>query len=947
MLRRHLYIFVLFFSLQCPAQVLPFKNYGIKDGLSTPFIYAAIKDDRGLLWIGTPYGVNWFDGNKFYQPSIPSPAGQLYVTRFFKDASGDIWILTFYNGIYKFSNDHFVNFLPDTARLESNSNNVFDMVQLDSQHYAIATDEGAFLFDGKHFTGIDPDHRESYSSIAKLQNGDLLLGNYSGLHSYKKVNDKFLNYSTLSGNSISKISTTKDKIWVAGSGGVLQFLNTPLPALTKPEKHFLADQDIGQLSVNNDEIWATGKKIYRINNDSIFSYDETNGISTNVKYIYSDNKGITWFCTDKGLYKLPAEYYRFDYLRTSGGNVITALAKDKEGILWIGTLNGLFKKEGNDYQFIPQVNNKSIGNVLWLFASEENELLAGTDAGILTLSVQNIQIKFPVRSTCIYEDDSAKTWIGTEDGNIYSLHENKLQHIPLSNQPNEFISSIITDKKNNIFIGYRNKGINKFYLENGKLQADEIFNLNSAFKDLRIRCSKRDNKGNMLFGTRTHGLYILKANTKNAWHFDESNGLNASWVKDIAVSGDTIYMATNNGLYILSGDYDHPYIKQVRFNNDVISLETNSIIYTDSSCIIGNNGLLYYYPYKNKIANSDIPVLFTQISISGKADPDFHPYTNPGRTYNLNYDQNSISFEFAGIDPGADNAVRYRYMLAGVDKTWNIATERNFVSFILHPGNYTFMVQAQNEDGSWSRQIAQVSFIIHYPFWETWWFITLLVLLAAALVYVIYQYQLRHALKLEKLRSKISTDLHDDIGSTLSSISILSDMVIKEKDGTQSKQMISEIKEISLSLMEKMDDIVWSINPANDTLENLLLRIKRFASKVFEAKNINYDILIDESVKDVKLSMEYTQHIYLVVKEAINNLIKYAECSQATIKVKHENKILSLLLSDNGVGFDKNSIQYGNGLLNMRHRSQLMNSTLIIETRPGGGTKIILNVRIK
>ena len=946
MLRKYLYIFLLFFPSGASSQVLPFKNYGIKDGLSTPFIYAAIKDNRGLLWIGTPYGVNWFDGTKFYYPSIPSAAGQLYVTQFFKDDNGDIWILSFYNGIYKFSNGHFTNFLPDTARLESNANNVFDMVQLDALHYAIATDEGAFVFDGKKFSAIDPGHIQSYTSIAKLQNGNLLLGNYSGLHCYKKINDRFTNYLTVAGYSVSKMKIQNDKIWVAGSAGVLQFSNIDLPDFTKPVKRFLNDQDIGQLNVNSDEIWAAGKKIYRIKNDSVFSYDETNGISTNVKYIYADDTGITWFCTEKGLYKLPSEYYKFDHL-TLKENVVTALAKDKEGALWIGTRNGFFKKEGNKYICIPGAGEKNMGNVLWLFNTKENELLAGTDAGIVSLSSRGIQIRFSLRSTCIFEDNNANTWIGTEDGNVYLLHDKKLQHIPLAHQPNEFISSIITDKQNNVLIGYRNKGINKFYLDNFILQPDEKFNLNSVFKDLRIRCSKRDSKGNMLFGTRTHGLYVISATTNNTWHFDDSNGLNASWVKDIAVSGDTIYMATNNGLHILSGNYDHPFIKQIKFNNDVISLETNSVMYTDSSCIIGNNGLLYYYPGKNKIASSDIPVLFTQISIAGKADSNFHPYTNPQNIYDLKYDQNNISFEFAGIDPGTENVLRYRYMLDGVDKIWGAETERNFVSYILHPGNYTLKVQAQNEDGSWSSRVAQVTFIIHYPFWETWWFISLLVIITAMLVYLIYQYQLRQALKLEKLRSKISTDLHDDIGSTLSSISILSDLVIKENDMSQSKHMISEIKEISLLLMEKMDDIVWSINPANDTLENLLLRIKRFASKVFEAKDINYEILIDESVKDAKLSMEHTQHIYLILKEAINNLIKYSECTQAVIEVKHQHGILSLLLSDDGVGFNKKGIQYGNGLLNMQHRSQLMNSVLIIETNPGEGTKIILNVKIK
>ncbi len=946
MLRRYLYFLVLLFYLQSYSQILPFKNYGVKDGLPTQLIYAAIKDNRGLLWIGTPYGVNWFDGKNFYHPYISSPAGQLYVINFYKDDNGDIWILTFYNGIYKFSKNHFINFLPNTAHLESNSNNVFDIVQLDALHYAIATDEGAFIFDGKKFTIIDSGRTENYNSIIKLQNGNLLLGNYTGLYCYKKVNDKWVNYATVTGYSINKIKILKDKIWVATTKGVLQFLNTPLLDFTKPAKRFLSGEDIGQLSINKDEIWATGKKIYRINNDSVFNYDETNGITTNVRYIYCDNIGITWFCTDRGLYKLPSEYYKFDYLKTSKDNAVTALANDKDGALWIGTENGIFKREEKNYKYISQINKKKIGNVSWMFVTKENELLTGTDAGIASLSAQKTQIKFPLKSTCVFEDDRANIWMGTQYGDIYLLHENKLQHIPISHQPIEFINSIVT-VNNNVWIGYRNKGIKKIYLENAKLQPVEKFNSYNAFKNLRIRCCKRDNKGNLLFGTRTTGLYIISTVTNKTWHFDESNGLNATWVKDISVTGDTAYLATNNGLHILSGDYDHPFIKQIKFNNDAISLETNSVLYHDSVCIAGNNGVFYYYPFKDKMPASNIPVLFTQITIAGKPDSNFHPYTIPAKKIDLKYDQNNISFEFAGIDLRTENILRYRYMLARLDKTWSAATERNFVSYNLQPGNYTFKVQAQNADGSWSNKTAEINFIIHYPFWKTWWFISLLIIIAIILVYLIYQYRLRQALKLEKLRSKISTDLHDDIGSTLSSISILSDMVIKENDESQSKSMVSEIKESSMFLMEKMDDIVWSINPANDTLENLLLRIKQFASKVFEAKNINYEIFIDESVKDIKLPMEYRQHIYLILKEAINNLVKYSECTQATIEVKHQNKILSLYLSDNGIGFDKNKIKYGNGLLNMQHRSQLIKSNLIIESKPYHGTKIILDVKIK
>ncbi len=132
--------------------------------------------------------------------------------------------------------------------------------------------------------------------------------------------------------------------------------------------------------------------------------------------------------------------------------------------------------------------------------------------------------------------------------------------------------------------------------------------------------------------------------------------------------------------------------------------------------------------------------------------------------------------------------------------------------------------------------------------------------------------------KMQNIRNTIAQDLHDDIGSTLSSISIISNIALREKDPRNTNDTMREIKDSSMTLMEKMDDIVWSINPKNDSLENLLLRIKRFATTLFEAKNIEYTITIQENINEVKLPMEYRQHIFLILKEAINNLVKYSEC---------------------------------------------------------------------
>jgi len=202
--------------------------------------------------------------------------------------------------------------------------------------------------------------------------------------------------------------------------------------------------------------------------------------------------------------------------------------------------------------------------------------------------------------------------------------------------------------------------------------------------------------------------------------------------------------------------------------------------------------------------------------------------------------------------------------------------------------------------------------------------------------------------RVQGIRNKISQDLHDDIGSTLSSISILSDMALRSKKENKAAELLGEIKENSLSLMDRMDDIVWSINPKNDSLENLLFRIKDFASRLFEAKEINYHIKIGENTTDIRLLMEYRQHIYLIMKEAINNLVKYSNCTEAEIlvNVNEEKTILNILIKDNGTGFNNDGQTQGNGLFSMQKRAEKINADFGILTAINEGTAVNVAVKI-
>jgi len=198
--------------------------------------------------------------------------------------------------------------------------------------------------------------------------------------------------------------------------------------------------------------------------------------------------------------------------------------------------------------------------------------------------------------------------------------------------------------------------------------------------------------------------------------------------------------------------------------------------------------------------------------------------------------------------------------------------------------------------------------------------------------------------RMQHIRNKIAQDLHDDIGSTLSSISILSDLAMKDNSSSHTLETMNEIKDSSILLMERMDDIVWSINPRNDSLENLLMRIRHFATTLFEAKDIDYQIEIQKNIHEVRLPMDYRQHIYLILKEAINNLVKYGRASAATIEVRFDHQHLQLCIRDNGQGFDPSCPSAGNGIQGMKQRAALMNARLAIRSAAGEGTDIQLQV---
>jgi signal transduction histidine kinase len=219
-------------------------------------------------------------------------------------------------------------------------------------------------------------------------------------------------------------------------------------------------------------------------------------------------------------------------------------------------------------------------------------------------------------------------------------------------------------------------------------------------------------------------------------------------------------------------------------------------------------------------------------------------------------------------------------------------------------------------------------------------FIAGFALMCILFFFVYRNYRIRQKLNLQQLRNKIAIDLHDEVGSTLSSIKIFSE--IARRHSKELTPTLDQIIEYSHKMIESMADIVWSINPENDNFENIIVRMRSFAYELLGAKKIDFQFEADDSLANLKLPMDVRKNLYLIFKEAINNMTKYSQANRALFSISNENNELAMLIRDNGKGFDINQHTQGNGLKNMKKRASEIGAKIFIESESGNGTTIQL-----
>ncbi len=299
-------------------------------------------------------------------------------------------------------------------------------------------------------------------------------------------------------------------------------------------------------------------------------------------------------------------------------------------------------------------------------------------------------------------------------------------------------------------------------------------------------------------------------------------------------------------------------------------------------------------------------------------------------------DRNQMEIEYSAIDLASPESLLYQYRLVGTDTDWSEPQERLDVNYARLPsGPFRFEVRAVDADGQISQQSAGFDFVIAAPVWRRSWFLALIAILFTAVIVQLYKYRVRQLLAMERLRTRIATDLHDDIGASLTQISILTELA---RRGSES-QVLSDVANIARGLVSDMSDIVWAVNPRHDKFEGLVHRMRRFASDVLGGADIDLQFQTVDLPADVAVPLDARRPLYLVLKEAVNNVARHSGAKKANIRLELVHGDLKLTVTDDGQGFDAALTHSGEGLVSVTRRMREIGGTATWESEPGHGTR--------
>ncbi|MEP7267103.1 MAG: two-component regulator propeller domain-containing protein [Saprospiraceae bacterium] len=948
-------------------------------------------DKNGLIWMATPTGIVSLDPitSKFY--SIPSNNLKNYIC-LLEDQNHKLWAGTSTDGLTYYDPKSKSMIAWKSEIILNGYTGKMDSISSFSSFSNLAKrDDGTIWARTKHYRSDGT----GFQGIVVIDSFRRSLKYFSAELFYKKISASFEN-GTMSQSFY--LDRKKECIWMGGFGpGLIQFsLNTHLWNLIDLDQELKKDalnNYIYAIRPKNDStIWLgteKGLKNYSTNFNSFTEYSGNGSQLWEVQKaryldVFKDKNGITWFGTDIGLSRLDPYKQQFlpDPLFPDNLNVqaITEYQPTNERLYAEWNVDGFFRivAQNNKTQKIRQADQRldlrpnDVPCVHQIFVAPDKRIWILLNKGIgwldpksLFLTIINFPIlnNPPFRTNTIWprnisNDSNGNLWIATfGNGIIHFSPTTKqffkfIQH-PFVNGLNEensnFIFNVFCDSSQLMYIGKNGSGLEIWdRIHNTRSLFQPKMKDNQSFGGKYTTAIAKDSEGMMWFGTEG-GLckYIPGAGPDSL--FERVKGLQEWILKIIPDQNGHLWLTTNKGLVCY--DVQNKSYKKFSYKdgmtvafNDYTPLFCSS----DGTIWLGNNinfhpSSFTYFPPVAEPLIVNMKIYDKQIRLQSSRLKNGQEIFSE---IELKPDEEVFTIEIGTLgftNPEQSNLI---YRLQSNDD-WKEAGLQNTFSFNQLPGGkYEFELKAISASGIVSGKSILLPLKIVPPFYRTKWFLFLSIISMGYFFYLVFRIRELQRLKQEKLRLRIARDLHDEVGSTLSTISILSESAQLSVQEDLDQARLSNIADKARSALDSMSDIVWSINPKNDSMEMVLARMSTYASEMLENAGTTLHFQIGEEIESLTLPMAKRKDFYLLFKEAIHNCAKHAHAKHVEVKLEKQGNNLKLVVKDDGVGLNAQNILPvpinigGNGLQNMHSRAKVLGGTLMVYSTPGIGTEL-------
>lgn len=987
-------IAILLFQLALPlsAQRLPTgESITIKNGLGFRDVTALIQDVNGLMWVGTRQGLNRYDGYRFIKFGSDSRADVVFPgdyifyesTCFFDDST----LCMIADRQLLFLNIRNYICLDIGTTIGIHGDIMMIKKSIDQSLWIVWEDEdGQYLWrmdknkSVRAISRVDKGRRE-FTSLAIDTLGNVWwssvtegLKQFSAdgqlLHAFKP--DHFNWFGTEmyftpiyidSRNRIFIFPKSANEVWrYHPEGDRIETVATNLPSIV----YRVTEDKLGHL-------WfSTKTQLYRWGQDSVlveFSSVLKDVLSYSfIQSIYEDQSQLMWIATDNGLVKFPNQKQlfenRFDIRGEEWGNAMRGIFDDRQGRIYayceVGQVglhrfdpvtghtdyfalpdkdspdNSLF---GGTNQFIAELSSNSVWTlndqliktelehfktlkyevinsdskkynrnpiyrlrngqfVLGRFLSQlirydpesnqNTKLINDDQPGLLSIEVE-----------CFMEGPERTVWAGTYGDGLYQINEHGkiINHFTKASIPainNDHILSLYQEGDSILWIGTFGGGLNQLHIQQNRIN---IFTQNDGLANDNVTAILADQDGN-IWASTYFGLSCFLQQEGIFRNYYEEDGL------------------TNNEFNYASSFKDRQGTLWFGGMNGVQSFKSKDILSQQVNPPLVLTGFLKYNRHKDSL----------DVQVWG-GDYNELVTISPFDSY--------VQFEWTLPNYLKPEQSKYYVWLEGLEDDWSYIGHQPVIRYHKLPaGKYTLHIKGSDSKGNWSSGELTIPIMVRPIFFKTWWFITTFILLLGVLVYAFVHYRLQRLLEMERMRTRIAGDLHDEVGSMLSGLAMQAEIMEldQEKSNVARLHRISEISRMTLS---KMRDVVWSIDSRRDQVKDLLDRMLENAEEMLTPKDIIFHFERGELPLEKKLPVDVRQHLFLFYKEAINNIIKHSNATSVTIRFGHFRDSFEMSIHDNGTTEAVSKISSGFGLQNLEMRANKLGATFLLQKQDG------------